>query len=188
MTRRKREIIGLTNERDFPHLVELTVPPEGFRSAFLEFDAFHRDQRIPVRRGRSRHEAEQLYIRFCFSDTATADAFRNRFGGECLSHAPGNPKPRTSATSSTGREARRRRGLGEREVAVTNDRPWRLEDLTFVPSGDGRERATINGVEVVRRNKRYWIMAPNGPQYSDIAEKDVNAALDYLFRQRERWR
>jgi hypothetical protein len=26
---------------------------------------------------------------------------------------------------------------------VTNDRPWRLADLTFVPSGGGRERATI---------------------------------------------
>ena len=73
-------------------------------------------------------------------------------------------------------------------MAVTNDRPWRLEDLTFVPSGDGRERATINGVEVVRRNKRYWIMTRNGPQYHDIAEKDVNAALYYLFGQRERWR
>src|SRR5262249_10947292 len=49
MTRRKREIIGLTNERDFPHLVELTFPPGGFRSVFLEIDAFHRDRRIPVR-------------------------------------------------------------------------------------------------------------------------------------------
>jgi hypothetical protein len=90
MTRRKREIVGLTNERDFPHLVELALPPGGFRSVFLEIDAFHRERRIPVRRGRSRHEAEQLYIRFCFPDTATADAFRNRFGGECLTHAPGN--------------------------------------------------------------------------------------------------
>jgi hypothetical protein len=62
MTRRKREIVGLTNEGDFPHLVELPVPPGGFRSAFLEFDAFHRERRIPVRRGRSRHEAEQFYI------------------------------------------------------------------------------------------------------------------------------
>jgi hypothetical protein len=96
MTRRKREIVGLTNERDFPHLVELAVPPEGFRSAFLEFDAFHRERRIPVRRGRSRHEAEQFYIRFCFPDIATADAFRNRFGGECLTHAPDEPKPRAS--------------------------------------------------------------------------------------------
>jgi hypothetical protein len=50
MSRRKREITGLTNERDFPHLVELAVPPGGFRSAFLEFDAFHRERRIPVER------------------------------------------------------------------------------------------------------------------------------------------
>ena len=100
MTRRKREITGLANERDFPHLVELALPPGGFRSVFLDFDAFHRERRIPVRRGRSRHEAEQSYIRLCFPDAATADAFRNRFGGECLTHAPAQPKPRTSATSS----------------------------------------------------------------------------------------
>jgi hypothetical protein len=35
MTRRKREITGLANEQDFPHLVELAAPPEGFRGAFL---------------------------------------------------------------------------------------------------------------------------------------------------------
>ena len=96
MSRRKREIVGLTNERDFPHLVQLALPPGGFRSTFLEFDAFHRERRIPVRRGRSRHEAEQSYIRFCFPDPATADAFRNRFGGECLTYAPEKPKLRTS--------------------------------------------------------------------------------------------
>ena len=62
MTRRKREIVGLTNERDFRYLVELAPPPGGFRSTFLEFDAFHRERRIPVRRGRSRHEGEQVYI------------------------------------------------------------------------------------------------------------------------------
>jgi hypothetical protein len=27
-------------------------------------------------------------IRFCFAHAATAEAFRNRFGGECLTHAP----------------------------------------------------------------------------------------------------
>ena len=100
MTRRRREIVGLRNERDFPHLVELVLPLGPFRSVFLEIDAFHRERRIPVRRGRSRHEAEQFYIRFCFPDTATADAFRSRFGGECLTHAPAQLKPRTSATSS----------------------------------------------------------------------------------------
>ena len=88
MTRRKLEIIGLGNEQDFPHLVELALPPEGFRSVLLEIDALHRERRIPVRRGRNRHEVERVYIRFCFPDAGTAEAFRNRFGGECLTHAP----------------------------------------------------------------------------------------------------
>jgi hypothetical protein len=88
MIRRKSETFRLTNERDFPNLVELALPPEGFRSVFLEIDAFHRERHLPVRRGRSRHEVKQFYIRFCFPDAATADAFRNRFGGECLTHAP----------------------------------------------------------------------------------------------------
>ena len=85
--RRTRENVGLTNERDFPYLVELKValPPKGFRSVFLEIDAFHRERRIPVRRGRSRQtRSTNFYIRFCFPDAATADAFRNRFGGRVL--------------------------------------------------------------------------------------------------------
>jgi hypothetical protein len=86
--RRKSEFVRLTNERDFPHLVELVLPLEGFRSVLLlEIDAFHRERRIPVRCGRSRYEVKPFYIRFCFPDAATADAFRNRFGGECLTHA-----------------------------------------------------------------------------------------------------
>jgi hypothetical protein len=32
------------------------------------------------------HMSEQVHIRFCFRETATADAFRNRFGGECLTY------------------------------------------------------------------------------------------------------
>jgi hypothetical protein len=39
MTRRKREMVGLADERDFPHVVERTFPPGGFRSVFLEIDA-----------------------------------------------------------------------------------------------------------------------------------------------------
>jgi hypothetical protein len=78
MTHRKREIIGLRNERDFPHMVELALSPEGFRGVLLEIDAFHGDRRIPVRRGRNRYEGKQVYIRFCFPDAAIADAFRNR--------------------------------------------------------------------------------------------------------------
>src|SRR5215467_14382482 len=90
--RRKSEFVRLTNERDFPHLVELALPPEGFRDVLLEIHSFHRNQRIPVRRGRSRYEGKPFYIRFCFPDAATADAFRDRFGGERLTHALLKPK------------------------------------------------------------------------------------------------
>jgi hypothetical protein len=50
--RRKGEASGLMNERDFPHLVELPLPPDGFRNVSSEFDAFHRERGIPLRRGR----------------------------------------------------------------------------------------------------------------------------------------
>jgi hypothetical protein len=91
MTRRKFEITGHMNERDFPHLVELVLPPGGFRSQSLEFDAFHRGRSIPIRLGRGRHEVEQFHVRFCFPDAATADAFQERFGGARLTYSP--PKP-----------------------------------------------------------------------------------------------
>jgi len=97
MTRRKSEFVRLTNEREFPHLVELVLPLEGFRDVLLQIDAFHRERRIPVRRGRSRYEVKPFYIRFCFPDAVTADAFRNRFGGEYLTRAPAKSKPRNLA-------------------------------------------------------------------------------------------
>ena len=83
MTRRKREIVALRNERDFPHLVELALQLGPFRSVFLEIDAFHRERRIPVRRGRSRHESSRSIFDSA-SQTLPLRMLRNRFGGECL--------------------------------------------------------------------------------------------------------
>ena len=90
MTRRKREIVGLTNERDFPHLVELALPPGGFRSVFLEIDAFHRERRIPVRRGRSRHEAGMKTADLCRKHGISEASFYNwkaKYGGLEVSEA-----------------------------------------------------------------------------------------------------
>lgn len=92
MGRRKSEVTGHMNEQDFPHIVELALPPGGFGDQLADFEAFHRQRRIPVRRGRGRHEATQSYVRFCFPDAATADAFRDRFGGERVTHGPGKPR------------------------------------------------------------------------------------------------
>ena len=128
MTRRKLEIAGLANEQDFPYLVELTFPPGGFRSVFLEIDAFHRERRIPVRRGRNRHEVEKFHIRFCFSDTATADAFRNRFGDECLTHAPAVKRSR----GRLGKMTRRKREI----TGLANEQDFpHLVELALPPGG-----------------------------------------------------
>ena len=91
MSRRKGEITGHMNEREFPHLVELELPLDGFRSQNLEFDAFHRELGIPIRRGHGRHEVEQFHVRFCFPNAATADAFHGRFGGKRLTYSPLKP-------------------------------------------------------------------------------------------------
>ena len=49
MSRRKSDITGHMNERDFPHLVELELPLGGFRSKSLELECFHRERRIVIR-------------------------------------------------------------------------------------------------------------------------------------------
>jgi hypothetical protein len=84
MTRRKAEITARMNEQDYPHLVELALPPGGFRSMSDAMLAFHRERGIQIRRGQGRHDDGQFYVRYCFADPAHADAFRDRFGGERL--------------------------------------------------------------------------------------------------------
>jgi hypothetical protein len=41
MTCRQSEITGHMNERGFPHLFELELPPGGFRNKSQEFELFH---------------------------------------------------------------------------------------------------------------------------------------------------
>ena len=94
MSRRKGEITGHMNERDFPHLVELALPPGGFRSRSDEMQAFQREHGIQIRRGRGWTEAEQFFVHFCFPSAAHADAFRERFGGERLTTPPPHARGR----------------------------------------------------------------------------------------------
>jgi hypothetical protein len=91
MSRRKSEIAGYMNERNFPHLVELELPSGGFRNKNQEFESFHRARGITIRRGCGRHEGELFHVRFCFPDGASADAFQERFGGTRLTYSPSKP-------------------------------------------------------------------------------------------------
>jgi hypothetical protein len=87
MTRRKGEITGRMNERDFPHIVELQVPVGGLGDRIWEFDAFHRDRGIQSRSGRGRQDEDRFFVHYCLADPAIADAFRARFGGERIGAA-----------------------------------------------------------------------------------------------------
>src|SRR5258707_13993646 len=103
MTRRKYEITARMNERDYPHLVELALPPGGFRARSDAMQAFHRERDIQIRRGQGRNDDGQFYVRYCFTDPADANAFWDCFGGERL-NAPASKarhlrrsNPRSSA-------------------------------------------------------------------------------------------
>jgi hypothetical protein len=77
---RKRKV--LATERKFPHFVEITLPPSGLDVRVnREMVTFHRLHNIRPRFGRRRTRTGQDYCRWCFSDLAIADAFRERFGG-----------------------------------------------------------------------------------------------------------
>jgi hypothetical protein len=69
-------------------------------------------------------------------------------------------------------------------VEMTDDKPWRLADLIFEPMGDDRrERATIDGVVIVRQDGRYSITAPE-QEWSNIDEHEVDSALNFPFNLR----
>jgi hypothetical protein len=72
-------------ERDFPHMVEVTIPPGGLGKRLDAMYAFHAERGIKPRHGRGRRDAEgRDLVRWCFADPDTADDFALRFGGRRL--------------------------------------------------------------------------------------------------------
>jgi hypothetical protein len=77
---RKRKV--LVTERKFPHIVEIALPVNGLDVRVnREMVAFCRLRDIRPRFGRRRTRTGRDYGRWCFSDQAIADAFREQFGG-----------------------------------------------------------------------------------------------------------
>ena len=63
-------------ERDFPHMVEFTVPPGGLGRRLDAMYAFHAERGIQPRHGRGRRDAEgRDYVRWCFDNRDVADDF-----------------------------------------------------------------------------------------------------------------
>jgi len=76
---------AVATERDFPHIVEIELPLNGFDLGLSrEMATFHHLRNIRPRFGRRRSRADQYYCCWCFSDPDIANAFREWFGGKRL--------------------------------------------------------------------------------------------------------
>ena len=82
MTRYKGRSNVNAIERDFPHIVEMAVPLNGFGKRLDAMYEWHRAHGIEARRGTGRREEGQDFIRWCFADQKNAADFAASFGGK----------------------------------------------------------------------------------------------------------
>ena len=67
----------------YPYVVELAVDTDKLNVELSRrMLHFHKSRNIQVRHGRRIMRETQIYFRWCFSDSATARAFTEQFGGE----------------------------------------------------------------------------------------------------------
>jgi hypothetical protein len=72
-----------TNERKYPHIVELAVGKDSLDVGLgRRILAFHNSPHIRPRHGHIVLREGKIYCRWCFSDSATAREFMGQFGGE----------------------------------------------------------------------------------------------------------
>jgi hypothetical protein len=85
------------NEIEFPHIVEMALPADGFDHRLRrQMEEFHASYKIKARFGRRSRHGSQEHCRWCFVDPACADAFREKFGGKRLAVKIPMEPPRTS--------------------------------------------------------------------------------------------
>ena len=80
MTQYKFKSKKLSTERNFPYIIEIALPESGLAAnVSREMATFHRSRDIRLRFDRARIQNGQHYGRWCFSEPAVADAFREQF-------------------------------------------------------------------------------------------------------------
>lgn len=84
MTWRKGERTARTNERSFPYIVELPMPPGGLGRTLDLMHAFHHERGIELQRGRFQRRDDQDFVRWCFARREDAEVFKTNFGGELI--------------------------------------------------------------------------------------------------------
>jgi hypothetical protein len=68
-----------TVEKDFPHFVDMVVPPGGLGSKLDAMYEFHTQYGIRPQRGHGRHDANGAVIRSCFAEAELANNFAREF-------------------------------------------------------------------------------------------------------------
>jgi hypothetical protein len=63
-------------ERDFPHIVDIVVPPDGLGYRLDAMYEFHTRHSIKPHRGEGKRDRSGIVIRWCFADRSFASAFR----------------------------------------------------------------------------------------------------------------
>src|SRR5262249_43780171 len=79
MSHHKGKQQAKSSGRDFPHVVEIAVPPNGLGNALIAMYDFHARHGIEVKRGHGRREHGGNFMRWCFAESAIAAAFASEF-------------------------------------------------------------------------------------------------------------
>ena len=79
MSRYKGSKSAKAVERDYPHFVDVVVPPNGLGRKLDAMYGFHERHGIRAMRGHGRHDANGSVVRWCFADPAIAAAFAKEF-------------------------------------------------------------------------------------------------------------
>ena len=85
MSRYKSRQSVRTTELDYPHFVDMVVPPGGLGNRLDAMYDWHRLYSIRPQRGRGRHDANLTIIRWCFAERPLAEEFALEFGGSPMS-------------------------------------------------------------------------------------------------------
>jgi hypothetical protein len=80
MSRYKGQLRASRTEREFPHHVEIIVPPGGLGRRLDDMYNFHIQHYIKPQRGHGTHTADGSVIRWCFADANLAEEFASKFG------------------------------------------------------------------------------------------------------------
>jgi hypothetical protein len=85
MTRHKGRMSQKAIEREFPHVVEIVVPPNGLGAQLDAMHYFHQSRCVQACLGLGRRDKESRdYLRWYFTGATMAVSFATEFGGTVI--------------------------------------------------------------------------------------------------------